>query len=72
MPYSNIPHFGLKSKEAEGNHKRLESNGLVRILSGSLMLYFDHNATTPLSSIAREAWMEAIEQYVGNPSSPHR
>ena len=36
------------------------------------MLYFDHNATTPLCSAAREAWLEASEQYVGNPSSPHR
>jgi len=36
------------------------------------MLYFDHNATTPLCSAAREAWLEASEQYVGNPASPHR
>jgi len=36
------------------------------------MLYFDHNATTPLCSSAREAWGDAIDQYVGNPSSPHR
>ncbi|SVD21359.1 uncharacterized protein METZ01_LOCUS374213, partial [marine metagenome] len=36
------------------------------------MLYFDHNATTPLCPAARDAWIEANEQYVGNPSSPHR
>ena len=36
------------------------------------MRYFDHNATTPLCPAAREAWLEASEQYVGNPSSPHR
>ena len=36
------------------------------------MLYFDHNATTPLSPRAKEAWLEASEQYPGNPSSPHR
>ncbi|MCI0745027.1 MAG: cysteine desulfurase [Verrucomicrobia subdivision 3 bacterium] len=36
------------------------------------MLYFDHNATTPLLPQAREAWLEAVEKYVGNPSSPHR
>ena len=36
------------------------------------MLYFDHNATTPLCPAAREAWLEASEQFVGNPSSPHR
>src|SRR5947207_14374882 len=36
------------------------------------MIYFDHNATTPLLPEAREAWLEAVEQYQGNPSSPHR
>ena len=36
------------------------------------MLYFDHNATAPLCSAARNAWLEAVEKYVGNPSSPHR
>lgn len=36
------------------------------------MLYFDHNATSPLSPAARAAWLEASERFVGNPSSPHR
>jgi len=36
------------------------------------MIYFDHNATTPLLVEARQAWLEATDQYVGNPSSPHR
>ena len=36
------------------------------------MLYFDHNATTPVLPEARAAWLEATEKYVGNPSSPHR
>jgi cysteine desulfurase len=36
------------------------------------MLYFDHNATHPISRVAREAWLRATERYVGNPSSPHR
>jgi cysteine desulfurase len=36
------------------------------------MLYFDHNATSPLSDAAREAWLDAIARYPGNPSSPHR
>jgi cysteine desulfurase len=36
------------------------------------MLYFDHNATTPLSPRARAAWLEAVECFPGNPSSPHR
>ncbi len=36
------------------------------------MLYFDHNATHPLSDAAREAWLRATRDFVGNPSSPHR
>jgi len=36
------------------------------------MIYFDHNATSPLHPAARKAWLEASEQYPGNPSSPHR
>jgi cysteine desulfurase len=36
------------------------------------MIYFDHNATTPLLSEARQAWLEATEKFIGNPSSPHR
>lgn len=42
------------------------------MLNAAAMLYFDHNATHPLSRTAREAWLEATERYVGNPSSPHR
>ena len=36
------------------------------------MIYFDHNATSPLHPAARQAWLEASEQFIGNPSSPHR
>lgn len=36
------------------------------------MLYFDHNATAPLSPAARIAWLEAQERYPANPSSLHR
>lgn len=36
------------------------------------MLYFDHNATHPLSETARRAWLDAVERFPGNPSSPHR
>jgi cysteine desulfurase len=36
------------------------------------LLYFDHNATHPLSPIARAAWLEAVENFPANPSSPHR
>jgi cysteine desulfurase len=72
LPQSNIHLFLVKSKAESNGHKRLESNALVRILGATHMLYFDHNATTPLCSSAREAWGDAIDQYVGNPSSPHR
>src|SRR5438309_1959513 len=36
------------------------------------MIYFDHNATTPMLPEARQAWLEATERFIGNPSSPHR
>ena len=36
------------------------------------MLYFDHNATTPLCASAKDAWVDATDRYVGNPSSSHR
>ena len=39
---------------------------------GWVVLYFDHNATTPLLPEARDAWLEASEKFIGNPSSPHR
>jgi cysteine desulfurase len=34
--------------------------------------YFDHNATTPLTPAAREAWQRAVEEHWYNPSSPYR
>lgn len=36
------------------------------------VIYFDHNATTPLLPEARRAWLEACDFFPGNPSSPHR
>jgi len=36
------------------------------------MTYFDHNATSPVMAVARKAWLDATEQFIGNPSSPHR
>jgi cysteine desulfurase len=36
------------------------------------MIYLDHNATSPLLPQARMAWLDAVEQFPGNPSSPHR
>jgi cysteine desulfurase len=35
------------------------------------MIYLDHNATTPLSAIAREAMRPFLEEHFGNPSSVH-
>ena len=34
--------------------------------------YFDHNATTPLSRVAREAYLEASDRFWHNPSSLYR
>lgn len=36
------------------------------------MIYFDHNATSPLIPAACDAWVAATRQYAANPSSPHR
>jgi cysteine desulfurase len=36
------------------------------------VLYFDHNATHPLSATAKRVWLEAVEKFPANPSSPHR
>jgi cysteine desulfurase len=36
------------------------------------VLYFDHNATHPLTAAARNAWLDAVERFPANPSSPHR
>jgi cysteine desulfurase len=36
------------------------------------VIYFDHNATSPLCAAAREAWLAAVERFPANPASPHR
>ncbi len=36
------------------------------------MIYFDYNATTKILPEAKEAWIKAVDEYIGNPSSPHR
>ncbi|MFA6287780.1 MAG: aminotransferase class V-fold PLP-dependent enzyme [Opitutaceae bacterium] len=36
------------------------------------MPFFDHNATTPLWPVAREAWLRAQDEAWQNPSSPYR
>jgi cysteine desulfurase len=42
------------------------------ILDVPRVLYFDHNATHPLSPTARRVWLDAVEKFPANPSSPHR
>jgi cysteine desulfurase len=36
------------------------------------VLYFDHNATSPLCAAARDARLDSTERFVGNPSSQNR
>lgn len=36
------------------------------------MPYFDHNATTPLAPVARDAWLRAQAEHWHNPASPYR
>jgi len=36
------------------------------------VIYFDHNATSPLCSVARDVWLSACQQYPANPASTHR
>ncbi len=36
------------------------------------MPYFDHNATSPLAPLAREAWLKTVDEFWHNPSSPTR
>ena len=36
------------------------------------MPYFDHNATAPLATVARDTWLRAQDEAWQNPSSPYR
>jgi cysteine desulfurase len=36
------------------------------------LIYFDHNATSPLCAAARDAWLHASETFPANPASMHR
>lgn len=45
---------------------------MVRGESHPAMPYFDHNATTPLLPVAREAWLRASDEAWANPGSPYR
>jgi len=48
-------------------HCRLHS-----VWHAARVINFDANATAPLCSAAREAWLEAVDRFPGNPSSQHR
>lgn len=36
------------------------------------MTYLDHNASSPLLPVARDAWLDAVDRFSANPSSLHR
>ena len=36
------------------------------------LIYFDHNATSPLCAVAQQTWLNACQNYPANPASPHR
>ena len=52
--------------------ERLSSAARHRDAIKKAVLYFDHNATHPLSAAAKKAWLDAVEKYPANPSSQHR
>lgn len=41
-------------------------------MTGPPTSYLDHNATSPLLDVAREALIEALDTVIGNPSSAHQ
>lgn len=55
---------------SSGAAPRLPRDGAFRTVEA--VSYFDHNATSPLSAAAREAWLRANDEVWQNPSSPHR
>jgi len=74
------PHGGTLKRELQLKLKLgLQRRTPTKILacpalprSNPVVIYFDHNATTPLLPEARQAWLEAGVKFPGNPSSPHR
>src|SRR3954471_1125697 len=46
--------------------------GITNVAKLRAVIYFDHNATSPLSPTARDAWVSAAARFVANASSPHR
>jgi asparagine synthetase B (glutamine-hydrolysing) len=69
---SAVPTFHVSRMARETVTVALSGDGGDENFAGYRRYYFDHNATTPLLPQARQAWLEATEKYVGNPSSPHR
>lgn len=63
--------LGALGKEAEAHASLHRPSGPSKT-APLPVTYLDHNATSPLLPQARAAWLEAVEQFPGNPSSPHR
>jgi cysteine desulfurase len=61
-----------KARQALVRRPILARAGTESRWPGPPVINFDHNATTPMLPEARQTWLQATEQYVGNPSSPHR
>ena len=57
---------------AAGRGARAQLASAPRVRECAAVPYFDHNATTPLSPVAREAWLRASDEAWQNPSSPYR
>ena len=45
---------------------------MVQCFNNDALTYFDHNATSPLHPVAQAAWLQAVQDFSANPSSPHR
>jgi cysteine desulfurase len=59
-------------REAVDHAANLAHTAKLEFIPCPSVLYFDHNATSPLCAEARAAWLQATEEFIGNASSPHR
>ena len=59
-------------RAASPNARNIVATAQALTLTRGTVPYFDHNATHPLSETAKRVWLDAVEQFPGNPSSPHR
>lgn len=61
-----------KHPDSRAAHNSARRRTPTRLELPQAVLYFDHNATHPLSPVARQAWLDAVDRFPANPSSPHR